>query len=244
MDKLRSECPWDKTQTFESLRKLTIEETYELSEAIISGKPDKIKEETGDLLLHIIFYAKIASEENAFTIDDVINSLCEKLIYRHPHIYGNVKVNDEEDVKKNWEELKLKVNGDKSVLGGVPSALPSVIKACRIQEKARGAGFDWEERGQVWDKVKEELNELMAEALKPDNKEKTELEFGDLLFSVINAARLYNIDPDAALEKTNRKFIRRFTYLEKKAAEKGLSLHDMTLQQMDEIWEEAKREEV
>ena len=240
MDELREKCPWDKKQTFESLRRLTIEETYELAEAITKNDPNEIKKEIGDLLLHIVFYAKIGSEMNAFTIDDVINSLCEKLIFRHPHIYGNVVVADDEDVKRNWEDLKLK-EGNKSVLNGVPSSLPAMTKASRIQEKARGVGFDWEDRTQVWDKVKEELNELMVEAGKTDNHKKTELEFGDLLFSVINAARLYEIDPEMALERTNQKFTKRFNYLEENTLKKGRSLHDMSLDEMNTIWEEAKK---
>jgi XTP/dITP diphosphohydrolase len=240
MDELREKCPWDKKQTFESLRRLTIEETYELAEAITKNNPSEIKKEIGDLLLHIVFYAKIGSEMNAFTIDDVINSLCEKLIFRHPHIYGNVVVSDDEDVKRNWEDLKLK-EGNKSVLNGVPSALPAMVKASRIQEKARGVGFDWEDRTQVWDKVKEELNELLVEAGKTDNHKKTELEFGDLLFSIINAARLYEIDPEIALERTNQKFIGRFNYLEEQTLKKGRSLHNMSLDEMNIIWEEAKK---
>lgn len=240
MDELREKCPWDKKQTFESLRRLTIEETYELAEAITKNDPDEIKKEIGDLLLHIVFYAKIGSEMNAFTIDDVINSLCEKLIFRHPHIYGNVVVADDEEVKRNWEDLKLK-EGNKTVLNGVPSSLPAMIKASRIQEKARGVGFDWEDRTQVWDKVKEELNELMVEAGKTDNHKKTELEFGDLLFSVINAARLYEVDPEMALERTNQKFIGRFNYLEEHTLKKGRSLHDMSLDEMNTIWEESKK---
>jgi XTP/dITP diphosphohydrolase len=240
MDELREKCPWDKKQTFESLRRLTIEETYELAEAITKNNPDEIKKEIGDLLLHIVFYAKIGSEMNAFTIDDVINSLCEKLIFRHPHIYSNVTVADDEEVKRNWEDLKLK-EGNKSVLNGVPSSLPAMVKASRIQEKARGVGFDWEDRTQVWEKVDEELNELMIEAEKKDNFKKTELEFGDLLFSVINAARLYDIDPEMALERTNQKFIKRFNYLEEHTIKKGHSLHNMTLDEMNTIWEESKK---
>jgi MazG family protein len=240
MDELREKCPWDKKQTFESLRRLTIEETYELAEAITKNDVNEIKKEVGDLLLHIVFYAKIGSELNAFNIDDVINSLCEKLIYRHPHIYGDVIVADDEDVKRNWEDLKLK-GGSKSVLNGVPSSLPAMVKANRIQEKVRGVGFDWEERTQVWDKVKEELNELMTEVEKKDNLKKTELEFGDLLFSVINAARLYDIDPEMALERTNQKFIKRFNYLEENTIKKGRSLHDMSLDEMNTIWEESKK---
>jgi XTP/dITP diphosphohydrolase len=240
MDELREKCPWDKKQTFESLRRLTIEETYELADAITKNDLNELKKELGDILLHIVFYAKIADEQKAFNIDDVINSICEKLIFRHPHIYSDVVVADDEEVKKNWESLKLK-EGNKSVLGGVPVSLPSMVKASRIQEKARGVGFDWEERTQVWDKVKEELDELIVEANKPDNFKKTELEFGDLLFSVINAARLYEIDPEMALERTNHKFIHRFNYLEEQTIKKGRSLHDMSLDEMNAIWEEAKQ---
>lgn len=240
MDELRDKCPWDKKQTFESLRRLTIEETYELADAITKNDLNELKKELGDILLHIVFYAKIADEQKAFNIDDVINSICEKLIFRHPHIYSDVVVANDEEVKKNWEALKLK-EGNKSVLGGVPVSLPSMVKACRIQEKARGVGFDWEERTQVWDKVKEELDELIVEANKTDNFKKTELEFGDLLFSVINAARLYDIDPEMALERTNHKFIHRFNYLEEQTIKKGRSLHDMSLDEMNTIWEESKK---
>ncbi|NCO53784.1 MAG: nucleoside triphosphate pyrophosphohydrolase [Bacteroidetes bacterium CG02_land_8_20_14_3_00_31_25] len=240
MDELREKCPWDKKQTFETLRRLTIEETYELADAITKNDVNEIKKELGDILLHIVFYAKIGSEQKQFDIDDVINSICEKLIFRHPHIYGDVVVADDEEVKRNWEDLKLK-EGNKSVLNGVPISLPAMIKASRIQEKARGVGFDWEEREQVWDKVNEELNEVIDEANKTDNLKKTELEFGDLLFSVINAARLYNIDPELALERTNQKFIQRFNYLEQQTIKKGKSLHDMSLNEMNLIWEESKK---
>ena len=240
MDELRVKCPWDKKQTFETLRRLTIEETYELADAITKNDVNEIKKELGDILLHIVFYAKIGSEQKQFDIDDVINSICEKLIFRHPHIYGDVVVADDEEVKRNWEDLKLK-EGNKSVLNGVPISLPAMIKASRIQEKARGVGFDWEEREQVWDKVNEELNEVIDEANKTDNLKKTELEFGDLLFSVINAARLYNIDPELALERTNQKFIQRFNYLEQQTIKKGKSLHDMSLNEMNLIWEESKK---
>ena len=241
MDELRNQCPWDKKQTLESLRNLTIEETYELAEAILNGDMKGIKEELGDILLHIVFYAKIGSEKNSFDIADVINGVCDKLVYRHPHIYSDVKVKDEEDVKKNWEALKLKEKGKnvKSVLSGVPKSLPALVKAKRIQEKARGVGFDWEHKEQVWDKVNEELEELKVEIKKMDN-EKMEAEFGDVLFSVINAARLYGIDPDIALDRTNKKFINRFSYLEKETIMKGKSLHDMSLDEMNEIWEKAK----
>ena len=240
MDELREKCPWDKKQTFDTLRRLTIEETYELADAITKNDVNEIKKELGDILLHIVFYAKIGSEQNAFNIDDVINSICEKLIFRHPHIYSDVVVTDDEEVKRNWEDLKLK-EGNKSVLNGVPVSLPAMIKASRIQEKAKGVGFDWEERNQVWEKVNEELNEVIAEANKTDNLKKTELEFGDLLFSVINAARLYNIDPELALERTNQKFIHRFNYLEQQTIKKGKSLHDMSLDEMNLIWEESKK---
>ncbi len=240
MDELREKCPWDKKQTFDTLRRLTIEETYELADAITKNDVNEIKKELGDILLHIVFYAKIGSEQNAFNIDDVINSICEKLIFRHPHIYGDVVVADDEEVKRNWEDLKLK-EGNKSVLNGVPVSLPAMVKASRIQEKARGVGFDWEERNQVWEKVNEELNEVIVEANKTDNLKKTELEFGDLLFSVINAARLYDIDPELALERTNQKFIHRFNYLEQQTIAKGKSLHDMSLDEMNLIWEESKK---
>lgn len=239
MDELREKCPWDKKQTFDTLRRLTIEETYELADAITKNDVNEIKKELGDILLHIVFYAKIGSEQNAFNIDDVINSICEKLIFRHPHIYSDVVVADDEEVKRNWEDLKLK-EGNKSVLNGVPVSLPAMIKASRIQEKARGVGFDWEDRNQVWEKVNEELNEVIVEANKTDNLKKTELEFGDLLFSVINAARLYDIDPELALERTNQKFIHRFNYLEQQTIKKGKSLHDMSLDEMNLIWEESK----
>ncbi len=244
MDDLRLNCPWDKKQTLESLRHLTIEEVYELSDAILSADMPEIKKELGDIMLHLVFYSKIASESNHFTITDVLNSVCEKLINRHPHIYGDVKVNDEGDVKRNWEQIKLK-EGNKSVLGGVPASLPALVKASRIQEKARGVGFDWEEKSQVWAKVEEELqefkNEFNAEDESTIDHEKAESEFGDLLFSLINYARFININPEDALEKTNRKFIKRFQYLEDKAAENGKQLHNMSLSEMDIFWEEAKR---
>ena len=241
MDELRAKCPWDRKQTLESLRHLTIEETYELADSILEKDMDAIKKELGDLLLHIVFYAKIADEQKSFNISDVINSLCEKLIHRHPHIYGDVKVNDEEDVKRNWELLKLK-EGKTSVLEGVPLALPAMIKASRIQDKARGAGFDWEKSEQVWEKVEEELNEFHAEVEKKSSKEYLENEFGDVLFSLINYARFLNISPEDALEKTNKKFIRRFQYLEKEAAKTGKKLSEMTLAEMDVFWNEAKKE--
>ena len=241
LDVLRSACPWDKKQTNETLRKLTIEETYELADAIISGNDNDIKEELGDLMLHVVFYAKIGSEKGAFTMTDVLRSINEKLVYRHPHVFGDVKVSGASEVEKNWEHLKIKENkGNKPVLSGVPPSLPSMVKANRLQEKARGVGFDWEKPEQIWDKVLEEISELKNEVEKLD-KEKIESELGDVLFSVINAARLYGIDPEAALEKTNRKFIKRFNYLEKKTILKGRSLHDMSLDEMNEIWERAKQ---
>ena len=239
MDELREKCPWDRKQTLESLRHLTIEETYELADSILDQDMEAIKKELGDLLLHIVFYAKIADEQKSFDIKDVINSLCEKLIHRHPHIYGDVKVNDEEDVKRNWEQLKLK-EGKTSVLEGVPLALPAMIKASRIQDKARGAGFDWEKSEQVWEKVEEELHEFHAEVKKKSSKEYLESEFGDVLFSLINYARFLDINPEDALEKTNKKFISRFQYLEIKATEAGKKLNEMTLAEMDVFWNEAK----
>jgi len=239
MDELREKCPWDKKQTLESLRHLTIEETYELAEAIIDNSIVDVKKELGDLLLHIVFYARIASETNEFTITDVINSLCEKLIYRHPHVFGDVTVKDDEEVKTNWENLKIKA-GSKSILAGVPKSLPSLVKANRIQDKVRSVGFDWDERSQIWDKVKEELSELETEIANHDEKQ-MEAEFGDLIFSLVNAARLYNIDPDIALERTNKKFIKRFNYLEEETIKKGRSLQGMNLKEMNEIWERAKK---
>jgi XTP/dITP diphosphohydrolase len=239
MDELRVKCPWDQKQTIESLRHLTIEETYELAEAIIENNLTDVKKELGDILLHIVFYAKIASETNDFDIADVINSLCEKLIFRHPHVFGDVTVKDDEEVKTNWENLKIK-EGNKSILAGVPKSLPALVKAHRIQDKVRSVGFDWDERSQIWDKVKEELRELEAEIEKQD-KEKMEAEFGDLLFSMVNAARLYDIDPEIALERTNKKFISRFNYLEEHTIKQGQSLHDMTLDQMNQVWEKAKQ---
>ena len=242
MDTLRANCPWDKKQTLESLRYLTIEEMYELSEAIMDNDLDEIRKELGDLMLHIVFYAKIGQEKDAFDIKDVLNGISDKLINRHPHIYGDVKVNNAEDVKNNWEKIKL-TEGRKSVLEGVPNALPAMVKAYRIQEKARGVGFDWEETHQVWDKVMEEINELKEEVETNAPKDKIEDEFGDILFALINYARFIDINPEDALEKTNRKFIKRFKYLEEKAFEKGKSLHDMTLAEMDVYWNEAKKEE-
>jgi MazG family protein len=240
MDQLREQCPWDREQTFDSLRNLTIEETYELAESIIEKDISGMRKEIGDLLLHIVFYSKIASEQNAFDIKDVIDGLCEKLVFRHPHVFGNVEVNNNpETVKQNWEELKQK-EGNKSVLSGVPFSLPALIKANRIQEKVRAVGFDWDIREQIWDKVEEELNELKIE-VKANNQVEMENEFGDLLFSIVNAARLYGVDPEMALEKTNRKFIGRFDYLEQQTIKKGKSLKSMNLDEMNIIWEEAKK---
>ena len=242
MDELRAKCPWDKVQTIESLRHLTIEEAYELSDAILKDDTNELKKELGDLLLHIVFYAKIADEQNDFDIADVIDSLCEKLIYRHPHIFGETDANTAQQVAENWEALKLKEKGrkKKTVLAGVPSSLPAMVKAHRVQDKVRGVGFDWEEREQVWDKVKEEFAEFEYE-VKANNQRDMEKEFGDLLFSMVNAGRLYGIDPEAALERTNLKFIKRFNYLEEQTLLKGQSLHNMSLAEMDVIWEEAKK---
>jgi MazG family protein len=244
MDELREKCPWDRKQTLESLRKLTIEETYELGDAILKNDLQEIKKELGDLILHIVFYAKIGSEQKSFDIADVLENINKKLIYRHPHIFGDVDVDDSADkVAENWEALKLKEKGgNKRVLEGVPAAMPALVKANRIQEKVRGVGFDWEYKEQVWDKVKEEVDELSHEIGKAD-ADKMEAEFGDLLFAVVNAARLYDIDPEAALERTNLKFIKRFNYLENKTLLQGKSLHDMSLAEMDKLWEEAKKEE-
>jgi XTP/dITP diphosphohydrolase len=239
MDELRAGCPWDKKQTMQSLRHLTIEETYELGDAILDNNLDEVKKELGDVLLHIVFYAKIGSENGAFDIGDVAHDICEKLIHRHPHIYGDVKVQDEEEVKQNWEKLKLR-EGKKSVLEGVPKSLPALVKASRIQDKAKGVGFDWERPEQVWEKVQEELAELHHE-VKSADRDKIESEFGDVLFSMINYARFLDINPEDALERTNKKFIKRFQYLEGKSAEMGKSLADMTLAEMDVFWNEAKR---
>lgn len=240
MDELREKCPWDKEQTFESIRNLTIEETYELADAILKNDMIEIRKEIGDLLLHIVFYSKIGSETGSFDIKDVIDGLCKKLIFRHPHVFGDVDVNNSsEKVKENWEELKQK-EGNKSVLSGVPGSLPALIKANRVQEKVRAVGFDWEKREQVWEKVQEEFAELHAE-IKANDQEKIEKEFGDLLFSIVNAARLYGVDPETALERTNLKFIKRFNYLEENTIKKGRSLKNMNLDEMNEIWEEAKK---
>ena len=238
MDDLRAQCPWDKKQTMQSLRHLTIEETYELGDAILDNDLQEVKKELGDLLLHIVFYAKIGSETGDFDIADVANSVCDKLIIRHPHIYGDVKVDDEEDVKRNWEKIKLK-EGNKSVLGGVPKSLPALVKASRIQDKAAGVGFDWDNIDDVFAKVKEEIEELHAE-VKAQKHTAIEAEFGDVLFSLINYARFLKVNPEDALERTNKKFIARFQYLERKAAESGKSLRDMTLAEMEAYWQEAK----
>ncbi len=240
MDELRVKCPWDRKQTNESLRTNTIEETYELCEALMRDDQVNIKKELGDLLLHIVFYAKIGDEKESFDIKDVCDALCEKLIYRHPHVFGNVEADTAGKVEQNWEQLKLKEKGgNKTVLAGVPASLPSIVKAYRIQDKVRNVGFDWEEREQVWDKVKEEFGELQVEIERKD-RDNMEAEFGDLFFSLINAARLYKINPDNALERTNQKFIRRFNYLEEQAHLKGKDLKDMTLNEMDALWNEAK----
>ena len=239
MDELRVQCPWDKKQTIESLRHLTIEETYELADAILENDLEEVKKELGDLLLHIVFYSKIGSETNDFDIADVANAICDKLIDRHPHIYGDVEVKDEEEVKRNWEKLKLK-EGKKSVLEGVPKSLPALVKASRIQDKVAGVGFDWEEPHQVWEKLQEELGELNEE-IKMGDKKRIEQEFGDVLFSMINYARFLDINPENALERTNKKFIYRFTYLEQKANELGKTLDEMSLAEMDVYWEEAKK---
>ena len=238
MDELRAQCPWDKKQTMQSLRHLTIEETYELGDAILDDDLEEVKKELGDLLLHIVFYAKIGSETKDFDMADVCKDICEKLINRHPHIYGDVKVGDEEDVKRNWENIKLK-EGKKSVLEGVPKGLPALVKANRVQDKVAGVGFDWERPEQVWEKVQEEFQELRDE-VENGTPESREAEFGDVLFSLVNYARFLDIDPENALERTNKKFIGRFQYLEQKAKELGKSLKDMTLSEMDVFWEEAK----
>ena len=239
MDELREQCPWDQKQTMETLRPLTIEETYELGDAILDADLNEVKGELGDLLLHIVFYSRIGSETNDFDISDVINGICEKLIHRHPHIYSDVKVKDETEVKQNWENLKLK-EGKLSVLQGVPKSLPALVKACRIQEKVAGVGFDWEHSDQVWSKVEEEIGELKEEIVNK-NQDAIEDEFGDVLFSLINYARFLNINPENALERTNKKFIKRFQYLEKKANGLQKSLSEMTLAEMDVYWDEAKK---
>ncbi len=245
MDELRLNCPWDKKQTIESLRHLTIEETYELSDAILENDLDEVKKELGDLMLHMTFYSKIGSEKNAFDIADVLNGVCEKLINRHPHIYGDVVAEDEETVKANWEKIKLKEKGNTSVLGGVPRSLPALVKAMRIQEKARGVGFDWEKKEQVWEKVEEEMQEFKsefnAESDKAIDRNLAMNEFGDLLFSLINYARFIDINPEEALERTNLKFIKRFQYLEEQSKKDGKNIADMSLEEMDEYWNEAKK---
>jgi XTP/dITP diphosphohydrolase len=240
MDELRAECPWDKKQTMETLRHLSIEEMYELSDAILEGNKDEIKKELGDILLHIVFYSKIGSETNDFDIADVLNGISEKLIRRHPHIYGDVKVKDEEEVKNNWEKIKL-AEGNKSVLSGVPNSMPALVKAIRIQDKAKGIGFDWKNKDDVWEKVKEEINEFESEAKKENNLEKTEAEFGDLLFSLINYARFININPEDALEKTNKKFIKRFQFIEENAVKNNKTLSEMSLEEMEVYWNLAKK---
>ena len=242
MDELREQCPWDKKQTIESLRHLTIEETYELSDAIMENNMPDLKKELGDILLHIVFYAKIADEKKEFDITDVINSLCDKMITRHPHIYGDVKVENAEQVKQNWEKIKLSKEGNKTVLGGVPKGVPAMIKAERIQEKVRGVGFEWDNPEQVWQKVEEEMDELKAEIVSKKSAEKTEEEFGDVLFTLINYARFLNISPETALEKANKKFIRRFEFIEQKINEQGKSITDSNLTEMDGFWNEAKKQ--
>ena len=239
MDELREQCPWDKKQTMESLRYLTIEELYELSDAILDKDMDEIKKELGDILLHIVFYARIASETNDFDIIDVINGVCDKLVYRHPHIYGDVKVKDEVEVKKNWEKLKLK-EGKKSVLEGVPKSLPAIIKSFRIQEKVRGIGFDWDNKHQVWDKVLEEIEELKVE-IEKGNQDRIESEFGDVLFALTNYSRFINVNPEDALERTNKRFIKRFQIMEKLIEKDNLKLDDMNLEHMDFYWKQAKK---
>ena len=240
MDELREKCPWDKKQTIQTLRQLTIEETYELTDAITDEDWQGIKEELGDLMLHLVFYAKIGAEKNKFNLQDVIKGVCEKLINRHPHIYGDVKVADEEEVKRNWEKLKLK-EGKKSILSGVPKSLPSMVKAMRLQEKAKQVGFEWENKEQVWEKVKEEENELF-EAIKSNNKEHIEEELGDYFFSIVNFARFLQVDADNALELTNKKFISRFTKMEAEALKEGTDLNEMTLLEMDAIWNKIKKQ--
>ena len=241
MNTLRRECPWDREQTFDSLRSNTIEETYELADAITDHNMEGIKEELGDLLLHVVFYSKLGEEEGAFDFGDVANDLCDKLIYRHPHVYGDIHANTPDQVKENWEALKLrKKNRRSGTLGGVPRSLPAMVKAYRMGEKAAGAGFDWEQKEDVWDKVREELGEVEAE-MKSGSKTDLEGEFGDLLFALVNACRLYGVDPESALERTNKKFIQRFNYMEERAAAKGHTLHEMSLGAMEELWQEAKR---
>lgn len=240
MDELREQCPWDKKQTIQTLRSLTIEETYELADAIADENWKGIREELGDILLHVLFYARIGKEQNQFQLTEVINNICSKLIHRHPHIYGDVKVQDEEEVKQNWEKLKLK-EGKKSILSGVPKSLPSVVKALRLQEKAKQVGFEWDHRDQVWEKVNEEIGELQ-EAVQQDNKDQMENELGDLLFSLVNYARFLDVDPETALERTNKKFIARFTKMEQQAMSEGKPLAEMSLAEMDAIWNSIKKQ--
>ena len=241
MNTLRRECPWDREQTFDSLRSNTIEETYELADAITDHNMEGIKEELGDLLLHVVFYSKLGEEEGAFDFGDVADALCDKLIYRHPHVYGDIHANTPDQVKENWEALKLRKKNRKSgTLGGVPRSLPAMVKAYRMGEKAAGAGFDWEQKEDVWDKVREELGEVEAE-MKSGSRTDLEGEFGDLFFALINACRLYGVDPESALERTNKKFIQRFNYMEEHAAAKGHTLHEMSLDAMEELWQEAKQ---
>ncbi|MBO4654038.1 MAG: nucleoside triphosphate pyrophosphohydrolase [Bacteroidales bacterium] len=239
MDQLREKCPWDRKQTFESLRNLTIEETYELTDAIIDSKYDDMRGELGDLMLHLVFYSKIADEQNLFNITDVLNGICEKLIRRHPHIFGDTSVKDDEDVKMNWEKIKLK-EGNKSVLGGVPNSLPAIVKAYRIQDKAHGVGFDWNDSEQVWEKVEEEIREFKTEF--DQNSEHREEEFGDLLFALVNFARHHHIHPEDALEKTNRKFIRRFRFIEEQAQKDGKNISSLSLDEMEEYWQKSKHD--
>ena len=243
MNTLRRECPWDREQTFDSLRSNTIEETYELADAILDHNMEGIKEELGDLLLHVVFYSKLGEEQGAFDFADVANALCDKLIYRHPHVYGDIHANTPDEVKENWEALKLRKKKRKSgTLGGVPRSLPAMVKAYRVGEKAAATGFDWERREDVWAKVKEETAEVEAEINSKDH-DRLEGEFGDLFFALINACRLYGVDPEAALERTNKKFIRRFNYMEQRAAEEGHTLHELTLDEMEALWQQAKKEE-
>ncbi len=242
MDELREKCPWDKKQTIETLRHLTIEETYELADAITDKDWKGIKEELGDLLLHIVFYAKLGAEKNEFTLDEVINGICEKLIVRHPHIYGDVKVNGEEDVKQNWEKIKLK-EGNKTILGGVPKSLPAMVKAIRLQEKSKTVGFEWEDTSQVWDKVKEELEEL-EEAVATGITDRIEAEMGDVFFSLVNFARFLQVDAENALERTNKKFMKRFNGMEAAAIKQNKLLHDMTLEELDVLWNKMKEEHI
>lgn len=243
MDELRAKCPWDRKQTFETLRGNTIEETYELADAITAHNMEGIKEELGDLLLHVVFYSKLGEEAGAFDYADVANALCDKLVYRHPHVYGDIHANTPDQVKENWEALKLRKKNRKSgTLGGVPRSLPALVKAFRVGEKAAATGFDWQKREDVWDKVKEETAEVEAE-MRSGDKANLEAEFGDLFFALVNAARLYGVDPESALERTNKKFIRRFNYMEEQAAAQGNSLHDLSLGEMEALWQEAKKGE-